>query len=181
MFCRPRDSIQSGSSLKALGNVAGVGCGIDGRLLLAVKSLCSSSDVCVRVRGINHDCLLLVLDSDKGCHHFSSVYIRGSLTMACGLHPAHQIPFFSIATFQTVDSSATALTAAFHINSFAHWYIYRTYQIRKEYFQSAWYINSSLGILWTIWCIFGILLLEVSVEILIHFIWLITKWKQRTR
>jgi len=48
--------------------------GVDGRLLLAVKSLYSCSEVCVHVGGVNHNCSQWVLDSNKGvcCHHYSS-------------------------------------------------------------------------------------------------------------
>ena len=46
---------------------------VDGRLLLAVKSLYSCSEVCVLVGELNHNCSSLVLDSDKGvCYHHSS-------------------------------------------------------------------------------------------------------------
>ena len=47
LFCRPWENIQQVSSWKALGSVAGVG--VDGRLLLDIKSLYSCSEVCVRV------------------------------------------------------------------------------------------------------------------------------------
>jgi len=46
MFWRPRESIRS---CKALGSAAEVVYCVDGRLLLAVKSLYSPSEVCVRV------------------------------------------------------------------------------------------------------------------------------------
>jgi len=41
--------------------------GVDGCLLLAVKSLYSCSEVCVRGGGVNHNCSPWVLDSDKAC------------------------------------------------------------------------------------------------------------------
>jgi len=49
MFCRPWESMPPRSSWKALGSVAGLDYGVDGRLTLAAKSLYSCSDVCVRV------------------------------------------------------------------------------------------------------------------------------------
>ena len=49
MFCRPRESIRSGFLWNSLGSVAVIGCDVDGRLLLTVKSLYSCSKVCVRV------------------------------------------------------------------------------------------------------------------------------------
>jgi len=48
---------------------------VDGRLLLAVRSLYYCSEVRVRVgRELKHDCSPRVLDSDKGvcCHHIFS-------------------------------------------------------------------------------------------------------------
>ena len=52
MFCQPRESIRPSSSWKALVCVAGVGYGVDGRLLMAVNSLYSYSKVCVRFKRI---------------------------------------------------------------------------------------------------------------------------------
>jgi len=41
---------------------------INGRLLLAIKSLCSCSEVCVRVDGVDFNRLLWMFDFDNGCH-----------------------------------------------------------------------------------------------------------------
>ena len=91
------------------------------------SSHCVPPQKFVSVSGeINHGCLPLVLNSDKGvcCHHFSSVFISvaklrpaGRIRHADQFNPTRQIPctFFSSATFPTVDSSATALTAACHV------------------------------------------------------------------
>jgi len=49
MFCRHHESIRPGPSRKALIGIAGVGYGVDGCLLLAVKPLHSCSEVWVRV------------------------------------------------------------------------------------------------------------------------------------
>jgi len=53
MHCRPRESIWPGSSWKALEVLREYG--VDGRLLLAVKSLYSCSEVCVRVGRVKWD------------------------------------------------------------------------------------------------------------------------------
>ena len=50
MFCRPRESIRPDSSWKALGVLREYG--VDGRLLLAVKSLYSCSEDCVPLDGV---------------------------------------------------------------------------------------------------------------------------------
>jgi len=151
MFCRPRESIRSGSSLKALGSAVGVSCDVDSHLLLAVKSLWSSSEVCVRV-GKNKSWLFTVgIRLRQGCV-LSPLLFRlhqGSQTTARirsgnQFNPTCQIPctFFSSATFPTVDSSATALAAACHVNSVANWYIHSIYQFLKclVYKFLIWYI-----------------------------------------
>ena len=65
---------------------------------------------------LNHDRSPLVLDSDKDafCHRFS----RGRIRRDDEFNQTCEIPckFFSSATFPTVDSSATAFTAACHVN-----------------------------------------------------------------
>jgi len=53
--------------------------GVRGNQLLAVKSMYSCSEVCVRVGGVNHNHPPRVLHSEKGvcCHHSSSQSYQG--------------------------------------------------------------------------------------------------------
>ena len=68
MLCLPWENIWPGSSWKALGVLQEYS--VDACLLLAVKSLYSCSEFVSMSGELNHDCTLLVLDSDKGvfCH-----------------------------------------------------------------------------------------------------------------
>ena len=100
----------------------------DSRLLLAIKSLYSCFEVCVRVGRVKSRPFTVGVGLRQGCVLsllLVIVYIRGGQITARGPHrptdqfnPTCCIPctFFSSATFQTVGSSATALTAACHVN-----------------------------------------------------------------
>ena len=65
MFCRPRESIRPDSSWKALGVLREYG--VDGRLLLAVKSLYSCSEVCVHVRKVKSRPFTVGVGLRQGC------------------------------------------------------------------------------------------------------------------
>ena len=65
MFFRPRGSTRPGSSWKALGGLREYG--LDSRLLLAVKSLYSCSEVCVRVGGVKSQLFTICAGLQEGC------------------------------------------------------------------------------------------------------------------
>jgi len=77
--------------------------GVDGRQLLAVKSLYSCSDICDRVGKLNHGRSLLVLDYDKGvcCHRSSSwsipvfpnLFVEGIQIQTCDFVGEHHYNF----------------------------------------------------------------------------------------
>ena len=103
--------------------------GIEGSLFLAVKSLYSCSEICVCVGkvksrpftvgvGLRQGCVLSLLFSSRSASAVTKLRTVGRIRPADQFNRTSQISckIFSSATLPTVDSSATASTAACHVN-----------------------------------------------------------------